>query len=57
MVPMAALSTASGWRSTLGSPNRCTTWNRRPTSSSFEMVLSKSNFSSNSRMLGLNPAM
>ena len=57
MVPMAALSTASGCRSTLGSPKRCTTWNRSPASSSFEMVLSKSNISSTSRMLGLNPAM
>ena len=39
MVPIAALSTASGCRSTLGSPKRSTTWNRRPASSSFEMVL------------------
>ena len=47
----------SGWRFTFGSPNRCTTWNRSPASSSLVMVLSKSNLSSTSRMLGLNPAM
>ena len=57
IVPIVALSTASGWRFTCGSPNRCITWNRSPDSSSLAMVLSKSNFSSTSRMLGLNPAM
>ena len=57
IVPIVALSTSSGWRRTFGSPKRWTTRNRSPDSSSLEMVLSKSNFSSTSRMLGLNPAM
>ena len=29
MVPIVKLSIASGWRFTVGSPNRCMTWNRR----------------------------
>ena len=49
------LSTRSGCRST--PLNRSITWNSSPASSSLLRVLSKSNFSSTSRMFGLKPAM
>ncbi len=54
IVPIVGLSILSGCRSTF--LKRSSTWNSKPASSSLLMVLSKSNFSSTSRMFGLNPA-
>jgi hypothetical protein len=55
IVPIVELSILSGCRSTFLKRSR--TWKSSPASSSLLIVLSKSNFSSTSRMLGLKPAM